>query len=250
MSSTLDRVISRLIATHVRLLACQARLEAATDSEALHDLRTGTRRLRSLLRPLRGLPGIDRLEDAARALGNLTTPLRDQEVLAAHLSQAAQPSETVYPRVADSHELRQLIRLLDAIVPLLRTSASYGVGDKLERTLHKSLAKQWRKLAKAMKDPGHDRHRLRLLIKRVRYGGEAYPEHDPVAKGLAKASRMPRARWAIGMIGCNGCIRPTPKRRWRLTGRSGKRSCAKPKVWPIRPLRGWRAPWQNAESCL
>ena len=196
MSPTLDRVISRLIATHVRLLACQARLEAATDSEALHDLRTGTRRLRSLLRPLRGLPGIDRLEDAARALGNLTTPLRDQEVLAAHLSQAAQPSETVYPRVADSHELRQLIRLLDAIVPLLRTSASYGVGDKLERTLHKSLAKQWRKLAKAMKDPGHDRHRLRLLIKRVRYGGEAYPEHDPVAKGLAKA--LKNAQGALG----------------------------------------------------
>ncbi|WP_225774837.1 CHAD domain-containing protein [Pseudomonas sp. Marseille-Q5115] len=196
MSSTLDRVIARLIATQVRLLACQARLSVATDSEALHDLRTATRRLRSLLRPLRGLPGIDRLEEAARALGSLTTPLRDQEVLASHLPHAPQPSESVYPGVAQSTELSQLLRLLDAIVPLLRTSASYGVGDKLDRTLKKSLGKQWRKLAKAMKDPGHDRHRLRLLIKRVRYGGEAYPEHDPVAKGLAKALKT--AQGALG----------------------------------------------------
>ncbi|WP_263264383.1 CHAD domain-containing protein [Pseudomonas sp. RIT-PI-S] len=196
MSSTLDRVIARLIATQVRLLGCQARLAEATDSEALHDLRTNTRRLRSLLRPLRGLPGIDRLEDAARGLGTLTTPLRDDEVLAAHLHQQARPSAEVYPQVAASTEVGQLLRLLDAIVPLLRTSAYYGVARKLDATLHKALAKQWRKLAKAMDDPEHDRHRLRLLIKRVRYGGEAYPEHDPVAKGLFKA--LKQAQGALG----------------------------------------------------
>ena len=72
MSAMLDHVIAQVLTLHVRLLACQARLAANTDSEALHDLRTSVRRLRSLLRPLRGLPGVDKLEDAAAEVGRLT----------------------------------------------------------------------------------------------------------------------------------------------------------------------------------
>lgn len=90
MSAMLDHVVAQVLTLQVRLLACRERLAADVDSEALHDLRTTTRRLRSLLRPLRGLPAVDQLEDAARALGALTTPLRDREVLAAELRERGQ----------------------------------------------------------------------------------------------------------------------------------------------------------------
>jgi CHAD domain-containing protein len=59
-------VVAQIVALQVRLLACRERLAADTDSEALHDLRTTLRRLRSLLRPLRGLPGVEQLEEAPR----------------------------------------------------------------------------------------------------------------------------------------------------------------------------------------
>ena len=87
MAAMLDHVVGQVIALQVRLLACRERLAANTDSEALHDLRSSVRRLRSLLRPLRGLPGVEQLEAAAKSLGELTTPLRDREVLAAELGQ-------------------------------------------------------------------------------------------------------------------------------------------------------------------
>jgi hypothetical protein len=74
MSDLIDRLVAQVLGLEVRLLACQARLSARTDPEALHDLRTTVRRMRSLLRPLRGLPGVEQLEAAASAVGSLTTP--------------------------------------------------------------------------------------------------------------------------------------------------------------------------------
>lgn len=91
MSAVVDRLVAQVLGLEVRLLACQARLSARTDPEALHDLRTTVRRLRSLLRPLRGLPGVEQLEAASSRVGQLTTPLRDREVLAAYLLQHNQP---------------------------------------------------------------------------------------------------------------------------------------------------------------
>lgn len=74
MSALVDQLVAQVIGLEVGLLSCQARLAAVTDDEALHDLRTTVRRLRSLLRPLRGLPGVEQLEVAASAVGQLTTP--------------------------------------------------------------------------------------------------------------------------------------------------------------------------------
>ena len=77
MSALVNRLVAQVLSLDIRLLACQARLTARTDPEALHDLRTTVRRLRSLLRPLRGLPGVEQLEAAASSVGDLTTPLQD-----------------------------------------------------------------------------------------------------------------------------------------------------------------------------
>ncbi|SDP33884.1 CHAD domain-containing protein [Pseudomonas arsenicoxydans] len=205
MSAMVDRLVAQVLGLEVRVLACQARLSARTDPEALHDLRTTVRRLRSLLRPLRGLPGVEQVEAAASRVGELTTPLRDREVLAAYLLQHDQPEAAhrrmvqmaeAYPAVAGSPELAHLLMILDAFPRFLRASQRQGLLKSLRKRIEKRLAKQWEKLNVALHDPAHDRHRLRLLIKRVRYGIEAYPELDRLPKAA-----MPRLKSAQAALG-------------------------------------------------
>lgn len=195
MAAMLDHAVSRIVALQVRLLACRSRLAEDTDSEALHDLRTSTRRLRSLLRPLRGLPGVDQLEDAAKALGTLTTPLRDREVLAAemisrHYLQAGQrrlaDRAQTFASVAESDQLKRVLIIIDAFPRFLRAAERQKLVRGLGKRTDKRLGKQWRKLEEALQDPAHDCHRLRLLIKRVRYGDEAYPQLDHAGKSLRR----------------------------------------------------------------
>jgi CHAD domain-containing protein len=201
----IDRLVARVLGLEVRLLACQARLKERTDPEALHDLRTTMRRLRSLLRPLRELPGVEQLEAAASRVGDLTTPLRDREVLAAYLLEHGQPQAAqrrmaqmaeAYPAVATSPELAQLLIVLDAFPRFLRAAQRQGLLKGLRKLIEKRLGKQWKKLDEALHDPAHDRHRLRLLIKRVRYGIDAYPELDRLPKAA-----MPRLKSAQGALG-------------------------------------------------
>ena len=52
MHGLVDEVQQHVLRIQVRLFACRERLVAATDDEALHDLRIALRQLRSLLRPL------------------------------------------------------------------------------------------------------------------------------------------------------------------------------------------------------
>ncbi|MNF59022.1 CHAD domain-containing protein [Pseudomonas sp. Irchel s3b6] len=205
MSALVDRLVSRVLGLEVRLLACQARLSASTDAEALHDLRISVRRLRSLLRALRGLPGVEQLEAAAAAVGTLTTPLRDREVLAVYLLQHGQRQAAehrmlqmsqAYPAVADSPQLAQLMMILDAFPRFLRACERQGLLKGLRRRIEKRLAKQWKTLDDTLHDPAHDRHRLRLLIKRVRYAIEAYPELDRLP--AAATARLKAAQGALG----------------------------------------------------
>jgi CHAD domain-containing protein len=201
----IDRLVAHILSLEVRLLACQARMTARTDPEALHALRTTVRRLRSLLRPLRGLPGVEQLEDAASAVGELTTPWRDREVLAAYLLGHEQPQAAerrmaqmaeAYPALAASNEVASLMMILDAFPRFLRASQRQGLLKGLDKRIEKRLGKQWQKLDEALHDPAHDRHRLRLLIKRVRYGIEAYPELDRLPAAAYK--RLKSAQGALG----------------------------------------------------
>ncbi|MDB6144474.1 MAG: superfamily [Pseudomonas sp.] len=206
MFAQVDRLVVRLVELEVKLMACHARLTAATDSEALHDLRTTVRRLRSLLRPLHDVPGVEQVEVAAKAVGDLTTPLRDREVLAAYLhnqgmADAAHRRSDSLPEdylvVAKSTQVQRLLSVMDAFPRFLRAAQHQGLLSGLKKTLDKRLDKQWKKLNEAMSDPAHDRHRLRLLIKRVRYGDEAYPELSHHAGKVAQA-RLKAAQGALG----------------------------------------------------
>ena len=207
MSELVDRIVANVVRLEVRLLACQARLEADTDPEALHDLRTTVRRLRSLLRPLRGLPGVVQLEMSASQVGVLTTPLRDLEVLAAHLQDKGYPIQAQrrlqqlsgsYARVADSEQLAQLLMILDMFPRFLRAAEREGLLRGLRKRIEKVLEKQWQTLEAALNDPGHDRHRVRLLIKRVRYAAEAYPELNqlpPLVETRLKGAQQALGEW-------------------------------------------------------
>ncbi|QXI40156.1 CHAD domain-containing protein [Pseudomonas xantholysinigenes] len=195
MSAMLDHVVAQVLALQVGLLACRERLGADTDPEALHDLRITLRRLRSLLRPLRGLPGVEQLDGAAQALGALTTPLRDREVLAAQLIarghlQAGERRQAgrarTFAAVAASAQLTRVLAIVDAFPMFLRAADREGLARRLAQRLDQRLEAQWGKLGKALDDPAHDRHRLRLLIKRVRYGDAAYPQLNHAGRKLQR----------------------------------------------------------------
>lgn len=205
MSQMFDHVVAEVLKLHVGLLACQARLAENTDSEALHDLRTTVRRLRSLLRPLRGLPGVDQLESAAKAVGDMTTPLRDREVLAAQLLERHQVSAAqrrlagegaTFAAVAASTQLQKLLAIIDAFPAFLRAIEQQKLVPDLGKRIEKRLDQQWKKIVAAMHDPSHDRHRLRLLIKRSRYGAEAYPQSGRLKRSLRES--LKRAQDDLG----------------------------------------------------
>lgn len=185
MAGMLDDLIAQVIGLEIRLQACAERLAAGTDDEALHDLRVATRRLRSLLRPFRGLPAVDVLNQAAADLATLSGPLRDLEVLIIELRSHGLDRLTAgrerarrvgYAQFLLAPELARLFRVLEAWPHLMRVCAREGLLAGGRKTVRKSLEKSYRRVVQALQDPAHDRHRLRLLIKRLRYGQDAHPD--------------------------------------------------------------------------
>ncbi|MDA7085661.1 CHAD domain-containing protein [Pseudomonas sp. SA3-5] len=184
MGRFIEEQLQQVLRLQVRLYACRERLLAATDPEALHDLRIALRKLRSLLQPLRGVPACAALQQQAAELGRSSGPLRDLEVLIAHLHRQGrhdavnlrQPRLLAgYAALLAGAELPALFEALDQWPQLWRQAADAELRG-LAKRVRRRLAKQQRRLAEALVDPAHDRHRLRLLIKRVRYGAEAYPK--------------------------------------------------------------------------
>ncbi|QLC72266.1 CHAD domain-containing protein [Pseudomonas sp. LPB0260] len=184
MAAVVDKVLEQVLTQQVRLYACRERLVAATDPEALHDLRIALRRLRSLLRPLRGLSAIDRLQASAVALARLSGPLRDLEVLLGHLRDLEKADALArrlpqlrrgYVALLESRELQALFDALDDWPQQWHRAQADKQLKGVERQVRRRLTKQRRLLGATLADVRHDRHRLRLLIKQVRYAAEAYP---------------------------------------------------------------------------
>lgn len=206
----IEDIVTQLRRLETALNEALLRLQQAQDSEALHDLRVCLRRIRSLLRPLRGCPGATRLDRAAAELGRLTTPLRDLEVLIAELARHRLDWQANVRRSDLQARCRQLLahpQLID--FPSLLHAWPRRFRRTARRTakyrLNRRLQRQQRQLRRALADTGYDRHHLRLLIKRLRYAAEAYPQRLPLsaeATAGLKAAQNALGDWHDREVWC------------------------------------------------
>jgi CHAD domain-containing protein len=195
MSRFAEQLLVRITLQELRLHSCCARLAAGNDGEALHALRINLRTLRSLLRPLRGLPAIDLLEQSAAALGRLSNPLRESQVLVRELQQLGLATEVadyaIDPgqaagQLLSSTELQRLFEVFDGLPGIWRLAAREGCLRDLRKRIRRHQRRDVRKLHAAQVLGTDDLHALRLRIKRLRYASEVYPQ-------LSRLDRRERA---------------------------------------------------------
>lgn len=191
-----DKYVKEILALEVALFHAKARMEAETDDEALHDLRIYIRRIRSLLVPVRKVPGMGGLREAAAQVGRLTTPTRDLEVMAQELQRRNMPQAAAvrrarlhaeYRQILGDVALKELFEELDEWTSTFRASEPGMHAETLKHLVVKALNKHVRKLHDALDDEGFDRHELRKLVKRTRYLTEAFPKLSPLSKKAAKS---------------------------------------------------------------
>jgi CHAD domain-containing protein len=205
--SAVDNIVAQVLALQVRLYQAMARLEARTDPEALHDLRIAVRRIRSLTHPFRTLPDVVTLTDAAVAVGALTTPVRDLEVMIHELKTRgfypqAQIRETRleshYCNIMNSAAMATLLKQLDDWPAAFRKVEVEKGSRWLTKKIKKTLAKQLERFRAALDEDGFDRHQLRAMVKRIRYLTEAFPQFSPLspeAAGALKSVQMALGDW-------------------------------------------------------
>ena len=194
--SFVDDFVAQIISLEVSLYHSRARLVASSDGEALHDLRIAVRKIRSLLRPLRNLPEVVALNQAAAEVGRTTTPTRDLEVIIHELQtmgyprQATSRTETLkvnYQKIADSSTLDKLFEELDRWTDLFRAAERAGDLADIKRQIQKALKKRIDQLVTGLRDKDFDRHELRIIVKNARYLTDAFPTLSPLgAKSKAQ----------------------------------------------------------------
>ena len=203
--SFVDKFVAEILTLQVALYHSHARLEARTDSEALHDLRISVRRIRSLLRPMRSMSEVTPLNNAAAEVGRLTTPARDLEVLIEELEERGFPDQAQfrkahldsdYSKILKSPGLKNLFIHLDEWPATFRSAEVNGGLKHVQPQIEKALTKQIDRLHAAVDDAESDRHELRILVKRTRYLTEAFPKLSPLS-GKA-ASSLKALQSALG----------------------------------------------------
>ncbi|WP_415769075.1 CHAD domain-containing protein [Pseudomonas sp. LB3P38] len=191
-----DKFVAEILALQVALYHARARLEARTDSEALHDLRIAVRRIRSLLRPTRSMSQVATLNIAAAEVGRLTTPARDLEVMIQELEGRGFPAQVQlrkarltsnYSRILKSPVLKNLFIQLDEWPSIFRSVEVSGGLKHIQPQIEKALKKQIDRLHAAVDDTEFDRHELRILVKRTRYLTEAFPRLSPLSRKAASS---------------------------------------------------------------
>ncbi|WP_431480697.1 CHAD domain-containing protein [Pseudomonas thivervalensis] len=189
--SFVNRYVGEILKLHVSLYHALARLEAGTDTDALHALRISVRRIRSLLAPVRNIASMAPLRAAAADVGRLTTPMRDLEVMIDELTGRGMDAAAErrrnrlrpgYVDILTSNEMNELFAKLDEWPSALRASSLANTPSGLEKRIEKALTKQVDRLHLALNDPDFDRHELRILVKRTRYLTEAFPTISPLGK--------------------------------------------------------------------
>jgi CHAD domain-containing protein len=196
MMSFVDDFVAQIISLEVSLYHSRARLQANSDSEALHDLRIAVRKIRSLLRPLRNMPEVAALNQSAAEIGRATTPTRDLEVIIGelqkmgYLRQATNRSAVLteqYRKITASPVLDKLFAELDRWPEIFRTAERAGELVNVKRLIQKALKKRITQLIAGLRDKHFDRHELRIIVKNARYISDAFPTLSPLkAKSRAQ----------------------------------------------------------------
>ena len=194
--SFVDDFVAQIISLEVSLYHSRARLVASSDSEALHDLRIAVRKIRSLLRPLRNLPGVVALSQAAAEVGRTTTPTRDLEVIIHELQKMGYPRQATsrtailkenHQKIASSSALDKLFEELDRWTDLFRAAERAGDLADIKRQIQKALKKRINQLVAGLRNKDFDRHELRIIVKNTRYLTDAFPTLSPLrAKSKAQ----------------------------------------------------------------
>ena len=167
-----------------QLLASHEQLTLQQNNEALHHLRISLRQLRSLLRPLRSY--FDEamvLDGLVKKAMEATNRIRDHEVLICELRKHQmlelaqsyqQDLQPAYLLVAQQPELETINQLLLRLPQYLQNSISARSAQQIEEHICQQWQQQSQKLFKLIQQKQQDKHRLRILIKQLRYNSETY----------------------------------------------------------------------------
>ena len=148
MPAMLDDLIAQVLTLEIKLLSCRAPKPAPMARPCTTC--ASTPGACAACCALRDLPAAQVLNEAAREVGALSTPLRDLEVLIveleshglAHLAEPRrQRLREGYLALLAAPALAQLFRVLDAWPQLLRISHREGLLVKPRKTIRKRLAR-------------------------------------------------------------------------------------------------------------
>lgn len=167
-----------------QLLVSHAQLTQQQNDEALHNLRVGLRQLRSLLRPLRAtFDEAMALDEFIKKTLDATNQIRDREVLIVELREHKmldladsyqRELQTAYLQVAEQPELESIHQRLIHLPQYWQNVLSARIAQHLEEHICQQWHKQSQKLLKLIHEKKYDKHRLRILIKHLRYNNEAF----------------------------------------------------------------------------
>ena len=173
---------SRLLIQVLRLSA-QLRQSAQQlqedDDEALHRLRIALRSLDALLRLLPAEIS-ESLRLRVRACARVSGVLRDYQVLAAQLPSLADWQGIGLVQATAWLQQTVLLQQLQAELEVWPQQLLQAEGKALRLHLATARQRQWQALYDALEGASADWHRLRLLIKQVRYSAELLPGDRPI----------------------------------------------------------------------
>lgn len=219
-------VVLRYVDAQVEAILTHDALVRTDAPDAVHQMRVGTRRLRTTLatfRPLLDRAVTDPVRDELRWLAGRLGPVRDDEVLRARLARLLADDDAdasirrqvdralAASRRANRRELlaaldsERYFRLLDALDTLRADPPYTAKARKAPRTLRKPARRSWRHTVAAVAAAGQadatERivllHEARKKAKRARYAAEAV---EPALGRTAErvAGRMKKVQTVLG----------------------------------------------------
>jgi CHAD domain-containing protein len=197
-----ERIRNYIAQCYVDLLAADPGVRLGVDAEPVHDLRVAVRRLRALLRaasPMIAVDWAERLREELDWLGRALGPLRDLDVLSAHLraETSALPEadralvEPAFAALEADHTAARAETLAalgsERYFALLDALASAPPLVETTETLEEIAGAQLEKLQKTMRRVDASAtdellHTARIRTKRLRYVAEALGEKRVVTR--------------------------------------------------------------------